>query len=147
LGVGVRLHEGATGNSREAVRLKGRLVASSSNSKYPKQEASTARPIPEDDDEAESRTGAIQKKLRNDPFALPVKKAKKKAREDVNPPTALEALAPIAPISHSEEVGAGYPRDGVVKQSKALGCGSGAPQHASSCEQTIDEGTFRIALR
>ncbi|KIY74218.1 hypothetical protein CYLTODRAFT_439489 [Cylindrobasidium torrendii FP15055 ss-10] len=89
LGVGASVSETAATSSREANKLKGRLIGK----KRPRDDERpplATRQDPESSDEEESRAGAIHKKARADPFA---KKGKKNLEVSVSlPPRSQGAL-------------------------------------------------------
>jgi hypothetical protein len=103
LGVGASVSEGHQNMSREKARLRGKLV--DSNHRHEEGSLMTAMPA-KDEDEDESRAGAIKKKARPDPFDISHGKKKKKRLETVNGSKSSVALPPsdviqaqISPLS------------------------------------------------
>lgn len=91
LGVGASVSEGHQNISRETARLRGKLV--NSNHRHEEGSLMTAMPA-KDEDEDESRAGAIKKKARPDPFDILHGKKKKKRLETVNGSKSSVALPP-----------------------------------------------------
>ncbi|KAF9057974.1 hypothetical protein BJ165DRAFT_1521306 [Panaeolus papilionaceus] len=81
LGVGATIPTDNQSMIRETARLKGKLTSSKSNREEEDGTSGKRKSPSEDDDEGESRTGAIQKKQRVDPFAGTHGKKKKNQKE------------------------------------------------------------------
>ena len=67
--------------SRDAARLKGKLTASSKRLREGEGASTPAKRTSDNDDEDESRAGAIKKKQKLDPFDISHGKKKKKNHE------------------------------------------------------------------
>ncbi|KAF9028457.1 hypothetical protein BDZ89DRAFT_1133605 [Hymenopellis radicata] len=95
LGVGASISESAAGTSREANKLKSRLLGK----KRPRDSEDGASKLPSDNsDDEESRAGAIKKKPRTDPFADGGKskgKKNKPASLSIPQPKAVKGTSPV----------------------------------------------------
>ncbi|EAU84634.2 hypothetical protein CC1G_00153 [Coprinopsis cinerea okayama7 len=118
LGVGASASQATQHTSREAARLKGQLIGKKRGREGDEPVEGAKKPVVEEDDrEEESRSGAIKKKVKFDPFDVSSKKKKKKSLLVMSTPTSTTS----GPSSSTPAPGKEEKSSSLSTASKAVG--------------------------